>query len=138
MSISLSQDDALALWRETLSRSVRDDAPDLSARQMAVLLMVYTTPPPHTVRGLSADLGIAKPAVTRALDRMSDLGLLTRGPDETDKRSILVQRTVKGAVYLSEFADTVSEIAGELPPGLEDEGDDIDPGPPTDFPANSP
>ena len=48
MVVNLRQDEALELWRETLSASVRDDGPDLSARQMAILLTVYTSPPPRT------------------------------------------------------------------------------------------
>ncbi|MGZ0245445.1 MAG: hypothetical protein ACKVH1_05620 [Alphaproteobacteria bacterium] len=34
MPVFLNQDDALALWRDALSASVRGDGPDLSARQI--------------------------------------------------------------------------------------------------------
>lgn len=112
MAIKLEQDSALALWRDTLSESVRRDGPDLSARQMAILLAVYTADPPHTVRGLAADLKISKPAVTRALDRLSQLGFIRRIRDEADKRSVLVQRSVKGAVFLTDFAELMI-AAGE-------------------------
>ena len=108
---TLDRDRALELWRETLLAGVRRRGPDLSARQMALLLVVYTTEPPHTVRGLAASLGIAKPAVTRALDRLCALGYLRRAPDAADKRSITVQRTVRGAVFLSDFADQVIAAA---------------------------
>ncbi|HHN67662.1 MAG TPA: MarR family transcriptional regulator, partial [Thermopetrobacter sp.] len=40
---------ALSLWRDVNLAMVHDDAPDLSARQMAILLIVYLEPPPHTV-----------------------------------------------------------------------------------------
>ena len=109
MAVQLQQEQALEIWRDALSESVRRDGPDLSARQMAILLIVYTSPPPHTVRGLAAGLKISKPAVTRALDRLTTLGFARRTPDEADKRSVLLQRTVKGAEFLSEFADLVSE-----------------------------
>lgn len=102
---------ALKLLRTVLVRGVADDQPDLTMRQMAVLLTVYITPPPHTVRGLAANLNISKPAVTRALDRLSDLGLARRKRDEADKRSVLVQRTVRGSVYLSELAQLVGEAS---------------------------
>lgn len=114
MPVFLNQDDALALWRDALSASVKGDGPDLSARQMAILLTVYTEPPPHTVRGLSETLNISKPAISRALDRLGQLGFARRRRDEYDRRSIEVQRTVKGAVFLSEFADQVSEAGREL------------------------
>jgi DNA-binding MarR family transcriptional regulator len=114
MPVYLNQDDALALWRDALSASVRGDGPDLSARQMAILLTVYTQPPPHTVRGLSVSLNISKPAISRALDRLGQLGIVRRRRDDYDRRSIEVQRTVKGAVFLSKFADQVSEAGREL------------------------
>ncbi len=116
MVVNLRQDEALELWREALGASVRDDGPDLSARQMAIMLTVYTSPPPHTVRALAAVLGIAKPAVTRALDRLSILGFIRRTRDEADRRIVHVQRTVKGAVFLSEFADQIAEAADGIGP----------------------
>jgi DNA-binding MarR family transcriptional regulator len=99
--------EALAFWREVTLGAVRSDEPDLTARQMAVLLTVYLTPPPHTVRGLAAILGVGKPVITRALDAMSVAGLLKRRRDETDKRNVLVQRTVKGAVFLTDLGERV-------------------------------
>ena len=104
---------ALDLWRRALVESVRRDTPDLSARQLAVLLTVFLTPPPHTVRGLAAHLDVSKPAITRALDRLSQLGFIKRKIDPADRRNVLVQRTVKGSVYLSEFADVVSKSASD-------------------------
>lgn len=114
MPVYLNQDDALALWREALSASVRSDGPDLSARQMSILLTVYTRPPPHTVRGLSESLNISKPAISRALDRLGQLGYVRRRRDDYDRRSVQVQRTVKGAVFLSEFADQISRAGLDL------------------------
>ena len=118
MAVNLLQDEALELWRETLSATVRDDSPDLSARQMAIVLTVYTSPPPHSVRALAEILGIAKPAVTRALDRLSILGFIRRTRDDADRRIVHVQRTVKGAVFLSEFADQIAEAAGGIGPRI--------------------
>lgn len=105
---------ALDLWRTVLVDTVRSAGPDLSARQLAVVLTVYLTPPPHTVRGLAALLKISKPAVTRALDRLGMLGLARRRRDTADRRSVLVQRTVKGSVFLSDFAETVASASRKL------------------------
>ena len=107
MSVELSSTQILDLWRGALVESLRRDAPDLTSRQLAVLLTVYLTPQPHTVRGLAATLNVSKPAITRALDRLGNDDLLRRKTDEDDRRSILVQRTVKGSVYLSEFGDLI-------------------------------
>jgi DNA-binding MarR family transcriptional regulator len=117
MSYDLKPNEALELWRRVLVASVRANGPDLSARQLALVLMVYLTAAPHTVRGLAALLNISKPAVTRALDRLSKLGIVRRKVDETDRRSILVQRTVKGSVFLREFGDLVVVTGRELSDG---------------------
>lgn len=100
--------DPLDVWRRAMVDSVRRDAADLSARQMAVLLTVYMTQPPHTVRGLAELLNVSKPAITRALDRLGELSLARRKTDPKDRRSVVVQRTVKGSVYLAEFAEIIS------------------------------
>jgi DNA-binding MarR family transcriptional regulator len=74
---------------------------------MAVLLTVYQTPAPHTVRGLARTLGISKPAITRALDRLGQYGLLTRQVDNADRRSVLVERTEAGHDYLNAHANLI-------------------------------
>ena len=107
MAIELTSTQNLDLWRGALVESLRGDAPDLTSRQLAVLLTVYLTPQPHTVRGLAATLNISKPAITRALDRLGTYDLIRRKTDDADRRSVLVQRTVKGSVYLSEFGDLI-------------------------------
>ncbi|OIQ97162.1 transcriptional regulator SlyA [mine drainage metagenome] len=113
MGLELKAVQALDLWRGAIVESVRREAPDLSARQMALVLTVYLTPPPHTVRGLAATLNISKPAITRALDRLSEIGLIRRKVDEADRRSVLIMRTVKGSVFLREFGDIIVAAAAQ-------------------------
>jgi DNA-binding MarR family transcriptional regulator len=120
MARRLTTQQALDLWRNTVCAGVRDDSPDLSARQIAILLTVYQTPPPHTVRGLSADLKVSKPAITRALDALGKLGFVRRRKDDADRRSVLVQRTVKGSVFLSELAEHITASLSEA--GMLDNG----------------
>jgi DNA-binding MarR family transcriptional regulator len=114
MAVQLNMQSALKLWQGALAASVSRDGPDLSGRQMAILLSIYLSPPPHTVRGLAAELDISKPAVTRALDALGKLDFTRRKRDESDKRSVLVQRTVKGSVFLSEFAALIAKSAEDL------------------------
>lgn len=111
MGLDLSDLQALDIWRRAIVTSVRRDAPDLSARQMSVLLTVYLAPPPHTVRGLAEQLNVTKPVITRAVDRLSELGLVRRKTDPDDRRSVLLQRTVKGSVFLREFGELIVEAA---------------------------
>ncbi|GAK45325.1 transcriptional regulator protein, MarR family [Tepidicaulis marinus] len=116
MTLELKPLHALKLWHDVMVEMVRDEGPDLSARQISILLTVYLEPPPHTVRGLAAKLGVSKPAITRALDTMGRLDLLRRKRDEQDKRNVLVQRTVKGSVFLTDFADSIIEKAKVIQP----------------------
>ncbi|MGB9152323.1 MAG: helix-turn-helix domain-containing protein [Alphaproteobacteria bacterium] len=98
---------SLELWRHALVASVRGDAPDLSARQMALMLSVYLGDAPHTVRGLAVALKISKPAVSRALDRLGELGYIRRQRDDLDRRNVLVQKTANGAGFLTEFSQLI-------------------------------
>jgi DNA-binding MarR family transcriptional regulator len=111
MSLQLTTAQAMSLWHSVSLAQVRDDAPDLSLRQMAILFTIYMEAPPHTVRGLAATLGVSKPVITRALDSMGKIGLVTRKRDEKDRRNVLVQRTVKGVLFLEKLSDLISAKA---------------------------
>jgi DNA-binding MarR family transcriptional regulator len=93
----------VGILRDTVVALVRRDGPDLSARQLGVFLTVYLSEGPHTVRGLAAELNVSKPAITRALDRLGELDLARRKVDPMDRRSVLVQRTLKGAAFLRDM-----------------------------------
>jgi DNA-binding MarR family transcriptional regulator len=114
MSLALTTAQALNLWHSVGLAMVKDGEPDLSVRQMSVLLTIYLEAPPHTVRDLAAKLGVTKPVITRALDTMGKLDLVNRRRDEKDRRNVLVQRTVKGALYLERLADTISTVSARL------------------------
>ena len=113
--VELRPSQALRLLHDLSYAMVRDGETDLSARQLTILLTVYLEPPPHTVRGLAAKLGVTKPVITRALDTMGRIGLLSRRRDEADRRNVVVQRTVKGALYVERLGDMLMEKAKELP-----------------------
>lgn len=114
MSVALTTAQALTLWQNVALAMVKDDEPDLSVRQMSILLTIYLEAPPHTVRDLARKLGVTKPVITRALDTMGKLELVSRRRDERDRRNVLVQRTVKGALYLERLADTIGKFSANL------------------------
>jgi DNA-binding MarR family transcriptional regulator len=116
MAVELRPARALRLIHEFNLALVTDGEPDLSARQLAVLLTVYLDVPPHTVRGLAAKLRVTKPVITRALDSMGKLDLVSRRRDTEDRRNVVIQRTVKGALYVEKLGDLLSAKARELPP----------------------
>jgi len=90
-------------WMKALIAYVRSGEPDLTNRQMALLMVVYLTPGPHTVRGLAKTLGVSKPVVTRALNTLGALGYLRRERDQDDRRNVFVVRTSNGADFLEGF-----------------------------------
>lgn len=67
---------------------------DLTVRQLAVLQ--GSSAAPATVRGLAAVMKVNKPAVTRAVDKLVDLGLMNRKRDPADARSVFLSLTKKG------------------------------------------
>ena len=115
MAVQMRAAQALRLWHDVFLALVRAKEPDLSARQMTVLITIYLEPQPHTVRGLAAKLGVTKPVITRALDTMGRHGLVTRKRDPADRRNVLVQRTVSGALFLERIGDLISAKSAGLP-----------------------
>jgi DNA-binding MarR family transcriptional regulator len=107
MSIPLGTAQALKLWHNVSLAQVHGNEVDLSTRQVSILLTIYMEAPPHTIRELAKKLKVSKPVITRALDSMGKLDLVTRRRDAADKRNVLVQRTVKGALYLDRLADLI-------------------------------
>src|SRR6201996_6371359 len=104
-------DAQVGLLRDTIVALVRRDGADLSARQLGVFLTCYLRDGGHTVRGLATELNVSKPAITRALDRLGELDLARRKVDPLDRRSILVQRTLKGAAFLRDLRSIMGEAA---------------------------
>lgn len=103
----ISRKESLAFWHRVTLATVRSDAPDLSARQLAMLMTIYLEDGLHTVRSLAKHLDVTKAAISRATDSLCKLGYIERKPDHRDKRSIVLARTSAGIHYLSEFADII-------------------------------
>jgi len=114
MSLALTPAQSLKLWHDVSLAMVRDAEADLSLRQISILLTIYLEAPPHTVRDLAGKLKVSKPVVTRALDTMGKLDFVSRRRDSKDRRNVLIQRTVKGALYLERFADTIGNLSQSI------------------------
>ena len=94
---------SLTQWMRALTGYVRSGFPDLTNRQMAILMQVYMNPGPHTVRGLAKALSVSKPVVTRALNTLGGYGYLRRERDQDDRRNIFIVKTEDGQQFLDEF-----------------------------------
>ena len=114
MAIPLATAQALKLWHDVNLAQVHGAEADLSLRQVTILLTIYMEAPPHTIRDLAKKLQVSKPVITRALDSMGKLELVARRRDETDRRNVLVQRTVKGALYLDRLANLIGTHSKNL------------------------
>ena len=116
MAINLTETEALRLWHSAAMAQVLDDVPDLTLRQLTILLTIYLERPPHTVRALAAKLKVTKPVITRALDTMGMMKLVARKRDPSDRRNVIIQRTLAGSLYLETLADIIAKSAEELSP----------------------
>ena len=103
MATTEATESLVNVLRDTIVALVRQDGPDLSARQFGVFLTCYLENDAQTVRGLAAALDVSKPVISRALDRLADFDLVRRKADPTDRRSVLVQRTPAGTTYLKDI-----------------------------------
>lgn len=105
-------DSLLSPWMRTVIAYVQSNRPDLTNRQMALLLVVYLSQGPHTVRGLAAKLKVSKPVITRALNTLGAFGYIRRQKDESDLRNIFVERTAQGHEFLETFAGMIETTEG--------------------------
>jgi DNA-binding MarR family transcriptional regulator len=115
MAVEIRPAQALKLLHGFAHALVIDDEPDLSARQLAILLTIYLDAPPHTVRGLATRLRVTKTVITRALVTMGKRQLVGRRRDDADGRNVVIQRTVKGALAVERLGELLVAKARELP-----------------------
>ncbi len=99
----------------TLINYVRSGQPDLTNRQMALMMTVSMTPGPHTVRGLAAMLGVSKPVITRALNTLGALGYLRRVRDDAARRNVFVAITDTGQEFLEGFERNLQQASERRP-----------------------
>lgn len=111
MAVNEATESLVNVLRDTIVSLVRQDGPDLSARQFGVFLTCYLESEAQTVRGLAASLDVSKPVISRALDRLADFDLVRRKADPADRRSVLVQRTAAGSTYLKDIRSILRDAA---------------------------
>ncbi len=107
--------DALLVFRDLWLGMARDGADgaaeasprDLTARQMAIFLLVHLSSHPQTVSGLARRLDMPSPNVSRAIDRLEEMGLVRRGPPASGSRGIGVGRTPQGEAWMAEARDAL-------------------------------
>jgi DNA-binding MarR family transcriptional regulator len=83
----------------------------LSLRQMAVVLIVYLTDDPQTVRGLAWHLKVNGSRVSQTLNRLSKLNLVRRQVGTADRRSVLAVRTETGQAMVARLKASLAAAA---------------------------
>ena len=115
MAVQMRPGQALRLWHDVSLALVRDAEPDLSVRQI--------TRPDHRLSRAAAAHGAGARGEARR-DQAGDhararhdgaAGPVTRKRDPADRRNVLVQRTVNGALFLERLGDLVAAKAAALP-----------------------
>jgi DNA-binding MarR family transcriptional regulator len=101
------------ILRQTVIAPVRRESPDLTARQLGVFLTCYLDDEAQTVRGWAAKLKVSKPAITRALDRLSEFDLVRRKTDPLDRRSVSAQWTATGMAFLRDLKRVLAHAGSE-------------------------
>lgn len=105
-------------WMNLIVDYVRSGLPDLTNRQMGLLLTVYHDNGPHTVRGLAQRLSVSKPVITRALNKLDQLGYVRRVPDQNDRRSVFIVQTDQGKEFLEHVRRLAEKDETEGRPAL--------------------
>lgn len=109
----LAQDPRMVQLRGTLLALVHRDGRDLTARQLTAFLSVYMDDETHSVSSLAEMLRIARPGVTRLMDRLVQFDLLTREEDREDRRRVLVRRTARGAAFFQEIVGISRNVSAD-------------------------
>jgi DNA-binding MarR family transcriptional regulator len=104
-----SLDQTVSTLQQTIIALVRLDCPDLSTRQLGIFLICYEDDGPHTPADFAKYLGISKPAIGRAIDRLSQFDFVRRNHVTSDRRRVHVERTMKGSAFLHELRSIMSE-----------------------------
>ncbi len=91
---------------------VGKNTPPITLRQFAVLLLLETAPRPLGVGEIAARTKLFKHAITRACDRLEQLGYINRAVNPGDERMRLVTLEPAGHKVLAQFR----AAAAPLPP----------------------
>lgn len=75
---------------------------DLTIRQLAVLISCLEGD--QTVKGLAERFGISRPAITRAADKLCEIGFMVRKSNTADRRSVFLRLTAAGHKYAGNFS----------------------------------
>jgi DNA-binding MarR family transcriptional regulator len=109
--------DALGLARLRYVQRLRGALADLgfgSFRRGDGAWVRILTAGPRSPGELAAILGVSPQAATKAADSLEERGYVTRHPDESDRRRILLELTERGEAYAEAVTSVVEGIDEEI------------------------
>ena len=109
-SDSAGTDFAVDLLRHVVVGMVRKEGIALSTQQFGVFLACYLCPEATTMRGLVQELEMPRLVVMRALEKLAELDLIRREPDQRDSRNQHLRHTQSGRAMLEELQQLTSQI----------------------------
>jgi DNA-binding MarR family transcriptional regulator len=76
---------------------------DLTMRGLSILLVTKTRPGEHNIRSMATLLNVPMGTISQTVDRLEELGLVTRNADPAGGRSVLLTATKAGAAYVTKI-----------------------------------
>lgn len=93
----------------------RSGLPDLTNRQMALVLLINDGPPSGlTASELAVTLNISKPAVSRGLTTLTRLNLIRRTPDSADGRRSFIKPGPAASDLVTELDQVLASLEHRL------------------------
>lgn len=83
---------------------MHENGRDLTARQLATFLLIYTTEVPFTVRTLAEQVNLPYSAARCVIHRLMQFDLVSCTGDSQDRRRILIHRTATGKGLFARLA----------------------------------
>jgi DNA-binding MarR family transcriptional regulator len=94
----------------------------LNTSELEVLVSLYNSPEPLSIKNLSSDLMLCSQAITKIAKNLNALGLLESRKSTIDRRITWIELTAKGAAIAKEERDfRESLIKKSLPSGTKTE-----------------
>ena len=94
------------------------DAHGLSAIEVDVLIFLATHPDLKTAADITEKLRVSKSHVSLAANHLAEMGLLSRRPDERNRKRIFLDLTDASKVIVDDALDEITALKKELYKGL--------------------
>jgi len=101
---------AIDLLRHVMVSLVRRDGIALTTQQFGVFLACYLCPEADSLRGLVQELDLPRMVVLRAVDKLTELGLITCAADPRDSRNQFMRQTDRGLAMLQDLRSMTEEV----------------------------